>query len=191
MANLCQNMIHFEGASTCLPESQIQAQIPASPENLAQSRGSCAILSSCPSAGGGGGVSCILLLPKCPNLYILLSQYQGRGTWDPTSYTGQNSNKKNKKQMSTQIFAWISPHYAWILLELDILAKLGVGAHSPPFLICLCIYDWHFYKSFFIQVNPPLLGKAICLHCQVPWKGLKALDPLIAYSYKAACFLGT
>ena len=63
-----------------LLESGIYTRIPASPENLA--------------GGGGGGGGALFdkhkkVLPACQKLYILLSQYWGRGTWAPTSYIGQ------------------------------------------------------------------------------------------------------
>ena len=57
-----------------------------------------------------------LFEPTRPKLYILLSQYWGRGTWwAPTSYIRQHIStsklKKKKKKLSCLNFAWISPKF--------------------------------------------------------------------------------
>ena len=75
---------------------------------------------------------CTLLLPARPKLYILLSQYRGRGTWDATSYTRHNLSTRKKKRSCLNLC--LNRPYAYDVTE-GRPAALGVKRNTATCII--------------------------------------------------------
>ena len=108
--------------------------------------------------------SCTLLLPARPKLSVLLAQYRGRVTWDPTSYTGQNIST-SKKEGGGGGGAGFSKFYTNFARILPNIAQICTNFARISSKFCMNYYigkifggGWHSAISLCFKIFNPLMS---------------------------------